>query len=168
MEHPHPNPPYKPRNNNENNGNGENVNHRQLPISSDPNHSCGSCCWSVSTPASSDSGKNLNTFYKKQILISNVDGMNSIKVASSAEVSDPALLQAALTLVKLSVKRPDLLNILYNENVHLAVLGVDETTTDIPEYAPWTSLDWARGLGATSSTPVVSCGTYQQNCFFYQ
>ena len=83
---------------------------------------------------------------------------------------DDALLEAALTVDRMVSKRPDLLQTLINEGVHLTVLGKDDVTTDVPEYAYLasdTGFNWdaTRGLGATVGTPVSSCAEENLLCY---
>ena len=111
-----------------------------------PTYSCGSCCFgAITAPVGLDS------FYKKQLVV------HGLKVVSSNAVSDTALYQAALTIARLSVKRPDFLDDLVKENVLLAVMGKNEVTTDIPDHStlpnsPWNSY---RGLGPTQWMPTM-------------
>jgi len=118
--------------------------------------SCGSCCFEI---VDASSYSELSSFYSKVI---DFDGF---LVASSAASSDAALYEAALTLAKMTKSRPDLLAILVDEGVHLAVIGQNEKLTDIPEYAflgpDW---DWARGVGATQWVPVTSCAEENLLC----
>ena len=124
-------------------------NNRNAPIS------CGSCCYNV---VSAD-GYDLDPFYAKVV---EVDGF---VIASSAAVSDDALYEAALTVAKMTKRRPDLLQNLIEETVHLAVIGKNEVLTDIPEYSVLGSgWDWARGVGATRWIPVTSCAEENLLC----
>ena len=119
--------------------------------------SCGQCCFSI--VSASLYPDDLNSFYSKVI------DFNGFLHASSAEVSDAALYEAALTTAKMTVGRPDLTAALVNEGVHLTVIGKDEKLTDVPEYSilgpGW---DWARGVGPTSWIPVSSCAEENLLC----
>ena len=129
--------------------------------------SCGQCCFGpnpqtlssyLSTlPPTSRYHERLTAkvFYSKVI-----DA--GIPVVSSRDVSDAALQEAALTLAKLSAKQPHLLQILREEEVHVAVIGSREPLTSIPAYEVLerdANTDWNafRGLGATQWMPVSSC-----------
>ena len=119
--------------------------------------SCGQCCFSI--VSASLYPDDLNSFYSKVI------DFNGFLHASSAEVSDAALYEAALTTAKMTVGRPDLTATLVNEGVHLTVIGKDEKLTDVPEYSilgpGW---DWARGVGPTRWIPVSSCAEENLLC----
>ena len=124
--------------------------------------SCGRCCYTVTNDIA---GTSLDaSFYAKRV------DLRGFTLASSATVSDDALLEAALTVDRMVSKRPDLLQTLINEGVHLTVLGKDELTTDVPEYAYLatdTGYNWdrARGIGATAFAPVTSCAEENLMCY---
>ena len=130
--------------------------------------SCGQCCFGPSPqtlttflstlPPGSRYHDRLTAknFYSKAI------DVGGVPVVSSRDVSDAALLEAALTLAKLSAKQPHLLQILREEEVHFAVIGSREPLTSIPAYEVLendANTDWNayRGLGATQWLPVSSC-----------
>ena len=127
--------------------------------------SCGRCCYTVTNDIA---GTSLDaSFYAKRV------DLRGFTLASSATVSDDALLEAALTVDRMVSKRPDLLQTLINEGVHLTVLGKDELTTDVPEYAYLatdTGYNWdrARGIGATAFAPVTSCAEENLLCYSAQ
>ena len=94
-----------------------------------------------------------------------IPGLN---VVSSGAVSDAALLETALTVAKMcggkSIRNCEQTA---KEGVRVAVIGANEVTRDIPEYAwlpasPWNGY---RGIGATSHTPVVSCAEENLLCW---
>ena len=87
--------------------------------------SCGSCCYEI---VAAQSPLDL-TFYTKMI------NLNGFFIGSSSEVRDAALYEAALTVATMSEERPDLLQLLVDEQVVLAVIGKDQVTRDIPDYA---------------------------------
>ena len=134
----------------------------------DPKYSCGQCCFPITEDLS---GTKLagSTFYAKAIKVADTHG-NDFLVAGSYKLSDSALAEAALTVARMSVKRPDLLSTLIKEGVHLAVMAATEVTTDIPEYAYLANdpnTDWdtrARGIGATTVTLTVSCAEENLIC----
>ncbi|QDU19461.1 hypothetical protein [Urbifossiella limnaea] len=85
-----------------------------------------------------------------------------LPVVGSAKVSDHALAEAAWVVGKMLGDRPDVLKAMRANRVRVAVMAATEYTTDLPEHANMKpKLYWdrrARGLGATRSNPVVSCG----------
>ena len=117
--------------------------------------SCGSCCYQI---VDAKSPLDL-TFYTKMI------NLNGFFIGSSSEVRDTALYEAALTVATMSEERPDLLQLLVDEQVVLAVIGKDQVTRDIPDYAnldpEW---DIYRGLGATQYRPTTSCAEENLLC----
>lgn len=61
--------------------------------------------------------------------------------------------------------RPDLVQTLVAEGVHMAVIGADEQMTANPDYAGLGSgWAWARGVGATRWYPVTSCAEENLLC----
>lgn len=149
-------PPIRPRSSRPINANGADV------------VSCGQCCFGpnpqtltnfLSTlPSTSRYHDRLTAknFYSKVI------DVGGVPVVSSRDVSDEALQEAALTLAKLSAKQPHLLQILREEEVHVAVIGSREPLTSIPAYEVLeldANTDWNayRGIGATQWLPVSSC-----------
>jgi hypothetical protein len=117
--------------------------------------SCGSCCYEV---VAAQSPLNL-TFYTKMI------DLNGFLIASSSDVRDAALYQAALNVATMTEERPDLLQLLVDEQVILAVIGKDEVTRDIPQYADLDSeWDAFRGISATESRPTTSCAEENLLC----
>ena len=98
----------------------------------------------------------LSPFYQKYV------GVDGLPILSSAKVSDYALLEARDILEHMTAHRPELLRIIARAKVRVAVMSVDEFSTDIPEHHDLTPKDYwdrrARGLGATLARPAVSCG----------
>ncbi|MGE0330941.1 MAG: hypothetical protein AB7P37_09610 [Ramlibacter sp.] len=83
-----------------------------------------------------------------------------LPVMASARV-DPLALQAAAQVVQgMLARRADLLAVLRAAGVRVAVIGRDELTTDLPEYADLQPREhWnarTRGVGATRERPVCS------------
>jgi hypothetical protein len=102
-------------------------------------------------------------FYKKYL-----DGYG-IPVMSSAAVSDTALASACQIAVNLVRFRVEVREEMIRERQRVAVLGVDEVTTNVPEYANLYSMfpgDWdaLRGVGATIAIPVSSVGEENLLC----
>lgn len=83
-------------------------------------------------------------------------------IVASAKVSDYALKEAAYLIDMMIGSRPDIISALATSNFRLAIMSVDEFTTDIPEHSDLTPADYwnkrARGLGATKIRPAVSVG----------
>lgn len=93
-------------------------------------------------------------FYAQQV------DAGGLPVLASARV-DPLALQAAAQVVQgMMARRADLLAVLRAAGVRVAVIGRDEVTTDIPEYADLQPREhWnarTRGVGATRQRPVCS------------
>jgi cyclophilin family peptidyl-prolyl cis-trans isomerase len=97
----------------------------------------------------------LADFYHKSVLV------GSLPIVGSADVSDAALLEAAWIVEHLLGHRPDILDAMAEQKVRLVVMAYDEFTSDVPEHAHLEpAVYWdrrARGLGATSEAPAVSC-----------
>lgn len=110
---------------------------------------------------------NLNSFYKKYV---SADG---ILVVSSSQVPDEALLQARKIVLQMLAKIPEAKSKIIANKVKVAVMGVNEVTTDIPEHSDlnkaFPETNWntrARGLGATVARPVISCA--EENLLAYK
>jgi hypothetical protein len=104
-------------------------------------------------------------FYQKYL-----DGYG-IPVQASAAVSDSALASACLIAVNLVRFRADVREKLIQQRQRVAVLGLDEVTTDVPEYANLYAMfpngpnwDAVRGVGATIALPVSSAGEENLLC----
>mmetsp|Transcript_37211 Transcript_37211/g.81008 ORF Transcript_37211/g.81008 Transcript_37211/m.81008 type:complete len:505 (+) Transcript_37211:110-1624(+) len=146
------------------------------PINSNPSKvvSCGSCCFGSPMPLSaSPFVTDPSSKYRASLTQSNfyakVVDVHGVPVVGSDAVSDAALLEAALTLAKLSSLQPQLLSILADEGVHVAVIGRREDLTDIPAYSVLredrnTNWDLFRGLGATAELPVNGCAEENLLC----
>ena len=85
------------------------------------------------------------SFYKKYL-----DG-NGIPVQSSAAVSDAALQAACTIVVRMLNKRDDVRQVMIGQQMRVAVIGENEVTTDVPEYANLNQMfpqqDWDRLRG---------------------
>jgi hypothetical protein len=83
-------------------------------------------------------------------------------VLGSAKVSDYALLEAGYLIGLMLKDRADVRDALIRNRVRFVVMAASEMTTDVPEHSDLTPKDYwdrrARGLGATSRRPAVSCG----------
>ena len=96
----------------------------------------------------------LDPFYSKYL-----DG-NGIPVLASAAVSDDrAVVAACLIVVHMLRPRNDVRDAMISQQQRVAVIGVNEVTTDIPEYRnlyqmfPGQDWDGLRGVGATIDDP---------------
>ena len=101
-------------------------------------------------------------------------------IVASAAVSDFALLEAAYLVDALLAARPDVRLALIDSGARLCILGHDEYTTDLPEFAflaatPMEGFPgisgrdfWdarARGTGGSETDPYCSCG--EENLLAY-
>jgi hypothetical protein len=106
----------------------------------------------------------VDAFYKKYL---DADG---IPVLSSGAVDDAAVVSACLIAVHMLSARDDVRRMLIQQGQSIAVIGVNEVTTDIPEYRNLNALyplqDWdrLRGVGATLPIPVSSVGEENMLC----
>ena len=116
-------------------------------------------------PVSPSSDLNLNVFYKKVCVV------QGIPIVSSETVPDRALIQAAVIMKGMLDARPDIVQRLVIHKMKVAILGANEVTTMLPEYAFLkndTQTDWdlrARGLGATIAVPLASGAEENLLCY---
>ena len=98
----------------------------------------------------------LDPFYQKYLSV------GGLPIVASGRVSDHALLEAAYLVGRMIGHRPDLIEAIAGEQVRIAIMAVDEFTTDVPEHATLQPAAYwdrrARGLGASRERPAVSCG----------
>lgn len=101
----------------------------------------------------------LDPFYKKCILV------KGLPIVSSDKVSDDGLRAAVSIVQKMLEKRPEIVKPMLSLKLRIAVMAPSEQTLDIPEHSDlqkaFPDTDWnkrARGLGATTVRPAVSCG----------
>lgn len=106
-------------------------------------------------------GKNIPSFYKKYI------ETEGLYVTSSERVSDEALLKACDIISLMLAKRPDVKAHMVKMGCHVMVIGKDEATCDLPEFAhicnsPDSIAYWnwrARGFGGAPEDEFsASCG----------
>ena len=99
---------------------------------------------------------NLSPFYKKYL---NAGGL---PVVSSEKVSDFGLKEAAYIVQQMLAGQQEVLDAIAKQKVRLVVMSPTEMTTDVPEHSDLKPKDYwdkrARGLGATTVRPAVSCG----------
>ena len=95
--------------------------------------------------------------------------VGELPVVSSEKVADAALLEAAWLIRQMLSHRPEILSALARNNVRFSVMAVDEFTTDVPEHSDLKPKEYwdrrARGLGATTQRPSVSCGEENLLCY---
>jgi hypothetical protein len=116
-------------------------------------------------PAIPDPALGFDPFYQKYL-----DG-NGIPVLASADVKDQAVIAACKIVVLMVKKSKDVRAALIKQHQRVAIIGVNEVTTDIPEYRNLyqmfpNSSDWdrLRGVGATIQIPVSSVGEENLLC----
>ena len=106
-------------------------------------------------------GKNIPSFYQKYI------ETEGLYVTSSGKVSDEALLKACDIISLMLAKRPDVKAHMVKKGCHVMILGKDEETCDLPEFAHICNCEdsikywnWrARGFGGAPEDEFSSsCG----------
>src|SRR4051812_38289679 len=106
----------------------------------------------------------VDTFYQKYL---NADG---IPVLSSSAVDNRAVVSACKIVRHMVRARKDVRDAMVRQHQTVAVIGVGEVTTDIPEYRnlyqifPGQDWDRLRGVGATIMIPVSSVGEENMLC----
>jgi hypothetical protein len=105
--------------------------------------------------------KKLDPFFAKYLAI------GDFPIVSSANVPDDALCVARDVVTKMTEERPEILERLAEKKIKLALIGKDEKTRDIPDYADLDpSYDTrTRGLGATLARPTVSGAEENVLCY---
>ena len=98
----------------------------------------------------------LDPFYRKQV------DVGGLPIVGSDRVTDNALVEAAWIVERMIGHRPELLAAMRGNRVRVAVMAASEYTTDVPEHSHLEPRRYwdrrARGLGATTENPAVSCG----------
>ena len=106
-------------------------------------------------------GKNIPSFYQKYI------ETEGLYVTSSGKVSDEALLKACDIISLMLAKRPDVKAHMVKKGCHVMIIGKDEETCDLPEFANICNCEdsikywnWrARGFGGAPEDEFSSsCG----------
>ena len=106
-------------------------------------------------------GKNIPSFYQKYI------ETEGLYVTSSGKVSDDALLKACDIISLMLAKRPDVKAHMVKKGCHVMIIGKDEETCDLPEFAHICNCEdsikywnWrARGFGGAPEDEFSSsCG----------
>ena len=97
----------------------------------------------------------LDPFYQKYV------DANGYPIVSSAAVNDYALLESGYIVNMMLAERPDVRDAMVKGGSRLIVMGREEYSTDIPEYAHFKPKDFwdrrARGFGGSRTDPVCSC-----------
>lgn len=123
---------------------------------------CGEAAVLNPVPAATVERFALAPFYSKCVMV------GGLPVVASERVADAALEEAAVVVRSMLAGRDDLLEAMARSRVRLAVMGVNERTTDLPEHADLTPAEFwnrrARGLGATAQRPAVSCAEENVLC----
>ncbi len=105
---------------------------------------------------------NLDAAYAKCILV------EGLPIVASAKVDDHALLEAAWLIAKMLGGHPEILKAMAKNKVRFGIMAHNEFTTDIPEHRTLIPKRYwdrrARGLGASSSRPAVTCGEENLLC----
>lgn len=108
----------------------------------------------------------LDPFYEKYCVV------QELPIISSANVPDAALEQAAAIIAGMLANRPDIIAEMVANNTRVGIIGKNEVTTDMPEYAdlynqfPGSDWDSYRGIGATPFIPLSSVGEENLLCYF--
>lgn len=106
-------------------------------------------CEVTTVPAAVRQRLNLSNFYQKY---ADADGL---PIVTSNNPPDEALIRACELVKEMTMERDDVRQALIRNKVHFTIIGINEKTTDIPEYSMFP--DYynvrARGLGGQ----VASC-----------
>src|SRR3954451_7524256 len=88
----------------------------------------------------------LDPFYKKYL------DAGGLPIVSSDKVPDLALREAQAIVLRMTSKRPDILNAMIERSTRLAIMATSEVTTDIPEHRDLNTgvpqTDWTSSAGA--------------------
>jgi hypothetical protein len=105
----------------------------------------------------------LPDFYRKYV------SAGGYPIVSSASVNDYALKEAAYLADLMLAKRPDVRKAMIDSGSRMIVMGHQEFTTDVPEYAHFEPKDYwdarARGLGGSQRDPL--CSVAEENVLGY-
>jgi hypothetical protein len=115
-------------------------------------------------PAAPPASLGVDPFYAKYL------DANGIPVLSSPNVENTAVVSACLIAAHMVRMRGDVRQALIQQQQRIAIIGVSEVTTKIPEYSnlyglfPGQDWDKLRGVGATLMIPVSSAGEENLLC----
>jgi len=116
------------------------------------------------TPVVPPASLGVSSFYRQYL------DARGIPVLSSAAVAAPALQTACTIVGHMLSARDDVRQAMIGQNMTVVVIGRNEVTTDIPEYAnlyttnPPDDWDSYRGIGATIVIPVTSAAEENLLC----
>jgi hypothetical protein len=116
------------------------------------------------TPFLPPASLGVSSFYGKYL-----DGFG-IPVLSSPDVADQAVISACIIVTHMVITRDDVRAAMINQRMSVAIIGINEVTTNIPEYRnlntmfPNQNWDRLRGVGATLMIPVSSVGEENLLC----
>ncbi|MCC9606960.1 hypothetical protein LOC69_13745 [Blastopirellula sp. JC733] len=83
-------------------------------------------------------------------------------ILAAASVSDYALKEAAFLIDQMLANRPDVKNAMISSGSRMLIIGCDQYTTDLPEFAHFEPKDYwdarARGTGGSQTDPYCTCG----------
>jgi arylsulfatase A-like enzyme len=98
----------------------------------------------------------VDPFYKQYTSV------HGYPIVASENVNDYALKEAAHLIGLMTAKRPDVLQMMIISGSRMCILGHNEYTTDLPEFAHFEPKDYwdarARGTGGNLDDPLCSCG----------
>ena len=98
----------------------------------------------------------VDPFYKK------FTSVGGYPIVASEKVNDYALKEAAYLIGMMMAERPDVLKTMIASGSRMCILGHNEYTTDLPEFAHFKPKDYwdarARGTGGSRNDPYCSCG----------
>ncbi len=107
----------------------------------------------------------LDPFYTKYC------AYHGLPIISSSNVPDAALQQTWIIIDGMLAERLDIVTEMIAQNTRVGIIGQNEVTTDMPEYAdlytqfPGSDWDSYRGLGATPFIPLSSVGEENLLCY---
>ncbi len=110
----------------------------------------------VAPPPAELAAWGLSPRYTKHVAV------HGFPILGAADVSDAALREAAYLIEQMIGHRPEVLREMAARHVRFVVMAPSELTTDVPEHSDLEPKDYwdrrARGLGATTARPAVTCG----------
>lgn len=113
------------------------------------------------------SGLHLDSFYEKYCMA------GELPIVASGAVPDAALQRAKVIVTKMLTKIPaGAIGAMADNHVRIGVIGVNQVTTDMPEYADlyaaFPGTDWdtrTRGVAATDVRPLTSSAEENLLCY---
>ncbi|TWT32627.1 hypothetical protein [Blastopirellula retiformator] len=83
-------------------------------------------------------------------------------ILAAAAVNDYALKEAAFLIEQMLAKRPDVKQAMISSGSRMLIIGYDQYTTDLPEFAHFQPKEYwdarARGTGGSQTDPYCTCG----------